>query len=132
VAKNLESVVREEVCGRSTGDLPSVHDCFEGCANRNLGFTEADVAVQINGPYGRGCLHVDLRVDDRLHLVGRFAKRKGMSNSRCTLCRAQTRGRGRFRARLDREHFAGVNRKWMRRVFLARAHFESASELELR
>src|SRR5436309_541153 len=108
LAKNLEVLLREDGRGREHGDLPSVHDCFEGCANRNLGFTEADVAA--DQPVHRPRLfHVDLRVDDRLHLVGRFAKRKGMLELALPLCVRPKRVAGDgFALGLDREHFAGV------------------------
>src|SRR5205085_8875960 len=45
LAKNFEVLLREHGGGREDGDLSAVHDCFEGCANRNLRFAEADVAA---------------------------------------------------------------------------------------
>src|SRR6266446_2199796 len=59
---------------------------------------------------GRGREHGDLpRVHDRLHLVGRFAKWKGMLELALPLCVRPKRMAGDgFALGLDREHFAGV------------------------
>ena len=73
--EHFEMLLRENSGRREHGDLFAVHDRFERGANRDFRFAETDVAAD-QAIHRARPFHVDLRVDDRLHLVRRFAERK--------------------------------------------------------
>ena len=75
LTKHLEMLLRENGRRREYRDLFAVHHGFEGGANRDFGLAEADIAAN-QAVHRLRMLHVDFRVDDRLHLIGRFTKRK--------------------------------------------------------
>src|SRR5256886_2136004 len=77
LAENFEVLLREHGRRREDRDLPAVHHRFERRANRDFGFAETNVAANQSVHWSR-TFHVDFRVDDRFHLVGRFAKWKRM------------------------------------------------------
>ncbi len=60
---------------REHGHLLPLHHRLERGANCNFRFAETNVATDqaIHWPWP---FHIDFRVDDRLHLVWRFAERK--------------------------------------------------------
>ena len=108
LTKDFEVLLREHGCGREHGDLSAVHDRFEGGAECNFGFAEPNVAANQSVQRPR-LLHVDLRVDDRFHLIGGLAKWKRMLEFALPF-RIRTErvaGNG-FAFGLDGEHFSGV------------------------
>ena len=63
-------------CGRREhSDLFAVHDRFERGADCHFGFAKTDVAAD-QAVHRTRTLHVDLRIDDCLHLVRRFTERE--------------------------------------------------------
>ena len=73
--KHFEMLLRQNGGRREHGDLFAVHDRLERGANGDFGFAETDVAAD-QAVHRPRTFHVDLRVDDRLHLVRRFAERE--------------------------------------------------------
>src|SRR5262249_30249840 len=69
---------------------------------------KADVATNQAVHWSR-TFHVDLRIDDCLHLVRRFTERERMFKFRLPFCvRSERVTRMRFPLRLDGKHFPGV------------------------
>ena len=93
---------------REHSDLFSVHNGLERRANRHFRFAKPDVAAN-QAIHRLRTFHVDLCVDDRLHLVWRFPKRKGMFEFRLPSRIGSKRVAGmRLALCLDGKHFAGV------------------------
>ena len=106
--KNFKVLLGEYSSRREDCDLSAIHDRFERGANRNFRFAESDVAANQTVHWPR-LLHVDLGVDNGLHLVGRFAKRKRMFEFALPLRVGAKRVTGNgFALGLDGEHFSGV------------------------
>ena len=60
---------------REHGYLSAVHDCLECCAHGHFSFAETNIAAD-QAVHRARTFHVDLGVNDRFHLVRRFAKRE--------------------------------------------------------
>ena len=73
--EHLEVLLRQNSGWREHGYLFPLHYRLERSAHRDFGFAETNVPAYetIHGPCP---FHVDFRVDDRLHLVRRFAERE--------------------------------------------------------
>ena len=98
-----ENRSRREHC-----DLFTLHDRLECRAKCDFGLAKADIAAD-QAVHRLRTLHVDLRIDDRFHLIRRFAKGKRMVEFRLPSCIRGKRVAGmRLPLRLDCEHFAGV------------------------
>jgi hypothetical protein len=73
--EHFEMLLSENSGWREHGNLLPLHDRLECGAHCDFRFAETNVAA--NQPIHRpGPFHVDLRVDDRLHLVRRFPERE--------------------------------------------------------
>ena len=75
--KNFEMLLGEHRRRREHCDLSSVYHCLERRSDSHFGFAKPNVAT--DQPIHRArTFHIDFCVDDRFHLIRRFAKRKGM------------------------------------------------------
>ena len=100
--KNFEMLLSEHGRWREHRDLASIHHGFEGRADCDFGLAEADIAAD-QAVHRARTFHVNLGVDDRFHLVGRFAKRERMFEFQLPFCvRPERMAGNRFALRLNR------------------------------
>ena len=71
--ENFEVLLGEHSGGRENSDLLALHHSFEGGADGYFGFSKANIATD-QAIHRTQAFHVDLRVDDRFHLIRRFTK----------------------------------------------------------
>ena len=71
LAESVEVLLGEDGGGHEHGDLLAAHDSFEGSANGDFGFAEADVAAD-EAVHGLGPFEIQLSRMDRFHLVRSF------------------------------------------------------------
>src|SRR5437868_13907661 len=99
--------------------LFAVHDRFERGADSHFGLAKTDVTAD-ETVHWLGTFHVDLRVDDRFHLVRRFAERERVFKFRLPFCvRGESVSRMRFALCLDCQHFPGVIKNGCHRSYFA-------------
>src|ERR1043165_2011137 len=93
---------------REHSDLLAVHDRFERRSNSDFSFAETNVAAD-QSIHRTRTFHIDLRIDDCLHLVRRLPERKGMFEFRLPLSVPRERVPGMHLALcLNGEHLAGI------------------------
>ena len=118
LSKDLEVLLGENGGRRKDCDLFAVHDRFECSADRDFGFAKADIAAN-QAVHRLRSFHVDLGVDDRFHLIRRFAERERMLKLGLPFGVGRKRMAGMHLAfGLQHEHFAGVIEDGGRSVFL--------------
>ncbi len=117
---------------RENRHLFAIHHCFERGPNCDFRFAEADIAAD-QAVHRLGALHVDFCIDDRLHLIRRFAKRKRILKFRLPSCVRAKRVTGmRLPFRLKCEHFARVIENGSSCVFLGARPFRVSERTEWR
>ena len=75
LSEHLKMLLSENSRRRQHGGLFAVHDCLERGTHSDFGFAEADIATDQAIHWSR-TFHIELRVDDRPHLIRRFPKRE--------------------------------------------------------
>ena len=132
LAENFEVLLREHRRRCQDRDLFAVHHRFKRRANCDFGFSEADVAANETVHRARA-FHVDLRLDDRSQLIGRFAKWKRMLelDLPSRVGSEDVAGLG-LALSLQGQHFAGVIKDRGDRIFLGPCPFDVGQRTEQR
>ena len=76
LTENSKMLLRKHRCRNEHGRLLAVHDSLECGADGDFGFSVADITDYdaVHRPVG---LHIPFHVDDRVHLIRRFAEGEG-------------------------------------------------------